>query len=292
MGKIKPTAVLIGLFFTVLPALLAYYVFFSGNVSWEDIQRNGLFGVKQKKVEDAARPTQSTEALQTVFLSDPTLDRAVKTSLGLSWNEGVPLETAQKTTQLIITDGPISNLSGIEAFTNLEVLVLDPCYDQPVSTRKEYFEKVADNKQDVNSIVDFTPLLSLGKLRTLVIFCNTCTDIETISRLKTLTHLRLSGQYVGYENGDHKDDNDAYIAGNRGDLEDLARLTNLETLDLSHNYVVDFTPLQQLPKLRRLNATENGTNAREVINSTLDGLRKQAEVQTEADWPLTVGDVQ
>ena len=165
----------------------------------------------------------------------------------------MPLETAQKTTQLIITDGPISNLSGIEAFTNLEVLVLDPCYDQPVSTRKEYFEKVADNKQDVNSIVDFTPLLSLGKLRTLVIFCNTCTDIETISRLKTLTHLRLSGQYVGYENGDHKDDNDAYIAGNRGDLEDLARLTNLETLDLSHNYVVDFTPLQQLPKLRRLN---------------------------------------
>jgi hypothetical protein len=220
---------------------------------------------------------------ETVHLEDANLEAAIRQQMGV--NDDITPEEAAAVSELVITSGNIDSLKGIESFTNLHSLIIDECYGQPASARADYFNSVARGGRRVNKISDFTPLLALKRLDTLVIFCNNYTDLETIGQLVSLKTLRLSGQYIGYQPGDKIDDSDARPDPEKGDLKYLSGLSNLVELDISRNYVRDFTPLQSLTNLRRLNVYNE---SRHVDYSTLGWLAGSLDTLTkDGDWPLT-----
>ena len=239
----------------------------------------------QPTPEPTATEPPPTKPPVVVSFIDDDLRIAVQEQLHLSGD--ITEADAAAVESLVITCGHIKSLAGIEAFTSLKSLVIDQCYGQQASARIAFFKNVAAGKVQVNAIMDFTPLLALQRLETLVIFCNTTTDLTVIGQLKTLKHLRLSGQYIGFEDGDPIDDADAQADPAKCSLYYLSFLTNLEELDISRNYVRDFTPLQNLSNLKKLNVSNNGTKARPPKFDTLGKLQERLTLLTKnADWPL------
>ena len=111
----------------------------------------------------------SATAQEVVNIPDPNLRAAIENALGKDAGAIITKAEMETLTTLRGDFANISNLSGIEAATNLTWLVLNN-----------------------NDLSDITPLSSLTNLTNLNLYNNDLSDIAPLSGLTNLTWLRLS----------------------------------------------------------------------------------------------------
>ncbi|WP_430867910.1 leucine-rich repeat domain-containing protein [Demequina aurantiaca] len=152
-----------------------------------------------------------------------------------------PVTELEASTVTVIACGQstVSSLTGLEYFTNLEVLDLNQNSVSDVSALTN-LTNLTDLYLAYNTIGDITPVLDLPALERLSLSGNgdLSSNLVDIGELTTLTHLRLGASSIS-------------------NVASLANLTSLEQLDLRSNSVSNVTPLASLTMLDDLNLTHN-----------------------------------
>ena len=159
-----------------------------------------------------------------VDIPDPNLRAAIENNLGKA--PGAPITTADMAnlTELVAQNSNISDLTGLEAATNLTRLDLGT----------EYVES-EDRSINSNSVSDLSPLSGLTNLTWLRLRNNSISDISPLSGLTNLEWLNLGSNLM------------------ISDISVLSGLTNLTTLWLYGNSISDLSPLAGLTNLTFLN---------------------------------------
>lgn len=238
----------------------------------------------------ATSPTASaapTRPQGTVKFADPALEAAVRATLGLPEGE-ITLSAVEAVTRLnlsnemgryLSSDVKITDISGLESFTNLENLDLS-----------------------FHAVSDISALAGLSKLTSLSLSANPLADLATLSRLTNLRVLNLSHcavqDYSPLANLtrlellklDHSSLSDVSV---------LSSLTNLKYLFLAQSPVSDYSPLAEVyPDLIEKDFIIPSTL--EELGFVMDSNSKQAWIDLDdasirinhTDWglPPTEGD--
>lgn len=148
----------------------------------------------------------------------------------------------------------ITDISGIESFRSLEILMLNSNQITDITPLKDlkniYILSLNSNLiSDIsalsgltmlielqlsnNNITDITKLSGLTKLQVLILSQNDITGLEVLKEFKDLYYLQLA--YCGLD-----------------DISDLSPLTGLTYLSLQFNSITDISPLSSLGKLTEL----------------------------------------
>ncbi len=176
----------------------------------------------------------ATSVPAVVKFADPVLEAIMRESLGKPEGD-ITVAEVEAITRLDLNDDlqgylsqepPIENISGLEAFTNLESLDLSS-----------------------HSITDVSPLQGLTKLTSLSLAGNPVADVSPLAGLTNLKLLILSGsqaqEYSALANLVNLQvlmlDNSTIT-----DLAPLAGLTNLQQLYLAKTSVEDLSPLETI----------------------------------------------
>ena len=179
-------------------------------------------------------PPEEPPDTAVVAFDDPVLDEMVRGALGQPDGD-VTLAQAQAVTRLDLSreyerylseDTPITNISGLENFTNLESLDLS-----------------------FHAVSDLSPLAGLTKLTSLVLSGNPVTDVSPLAGLTSLKLLVLSdSQAQDYSALANLADLQVLLLDNSTitDLSPLAALTNLRYLHLANSSVDDLSPLETI----------------------------------------------
>ena len=187
---------------------------------------------------DVLNPNTIAFHMGNVNFPDTHLADEVRQALSLPNGANIPKAQLATLTDLRIPMKGITDLTGLEFATQLEVLDLsdNDIVDLSPLAGLTQLEHLDLSK---NRIVDLSPLAGLTKLRQLKLFKNyIISDLSPLVGLTQLEHLDLS-------------DNDIV------DLSPLAGLTQLEHLDLSDNKVIDLRPLAGLTQLEELSLLKN-----------------------------------
>ena len=165
-----------------------------------------------------------------VTIPDMALRDAIAAALDKA--SGAPITKADmaKLTELTAPNANISNLTGLEAATNLTRLNLGT-------------ERQEDGRSiNSNSVSDLSPLAGLTNLTWLRLRNNSISDISPLAGLTNLTYLNLGGNLM------------------ISDISPLSGLTNLETLWLYANSISNLSPLAGLTNLRLLSLWFNSVS--------------------------------
>ena len=169
-----------------------------------------------------------------VTFADPVLEAMIRSAMGKPEGEITFAET-QGVTRMDLNDSlqrqlseftPITNLDGLEAFTNLESLDLSQ-----------------------NAVTDISPLAGLTKLTALSLAGNPVMDVEPLAKLTNLKLLILSNcQAQDYSALSHLINLQVLWLDNStiSDVSPLVSLTNLQTLYLDKSSVEDFSSLENI----------------------------------------------
>ncbi len=199
-----------------------------------------------------------------VNIPDPNLRAAITTTLGKTSGAAITTVDMETLTELWAPNADITNLTGLDAVTNLRNLHLggesvggvwvnsNSISDiSPVagSTNLKYLYL------DRNSISDISPLAQLTNLEELNLLGNSISDISPVAGLNQLTILSFAGNSIsdispltGLNNL-----TDLYLNGNSiSDISPLAGSTNLIRLELWDNLISDISPVAGLTQLARL----------------------------------------
>ena len=179
----------------------------------------------------------SATAQEVVNIPDPNLRAAIENALGKDAGAIITKAEMETLTTLRGDFANISNLSGIEAATNLTWLVLNN-----------------------NDLSDITPLSSLTNLTNLNLYNNDLSDIAPLSGLTNLTWLRLSSNELSDITPLSGLTNLTWLSLYNNALSDitpLSGLTNLMNLSLYNNDLSDIMPLSGLTNLTNLNLNNN-----------------------------------
>ena len=152
-----------------------------------------------------------TATAQVVSIPDPNLRAAIENALGKAPGTTITATEMATLTRLEAKNANISDLTGLQAATNLTSLDLGP-------------EKVANEWRNSNAVTDLSPLAGLTQLTSLHLPNNSISDISAVAGLTNLTWLNLWGNSVS---------NISAVAG----------LTNLKDLYLGDNNISDISPL-------------------------------------------------
>ena len=182
----------------------------------------------------------AAEEKVTISFKDKNLYNAILTELGSkveSSNEGTLTITITKAnletvTTLELNKKQITDVSGIEKFTNLKTLDLK--YNNisditPLSSLSSLTELILNK----NKISDITPLAGLSKLENLYIGENEIADIRPLTTLSNLRSLWLYSNKIT-------------------DITPLSSLSNLTILILNNNKITSFEPLSNLTTLQQV----------------------------------------
>ena len=205
-----------------------------------------------------------TVTAQIVDIPDPNLRAAIEDELGKAPGAAITVVEMATLTDLRAPNANISDLTGLEAATNLTWLHLGV----------EIVEKQHINS---NSIADLSPLVGLTNLTRLWLWNNAISDISPLAGLTNLELLDLGNNLItdispltGLTNltilGLHNNNitNVTAIAGltnltllwlwnnTISDILPIAGLTNLESLDLANNSISNISPLAGLTNLTQL----------------------------------------
>ena len=179
-----------------------------------------------------------------------------KTNSGISDLTGLDLATNLEI--LYFAQNPVSDLSFLSGLTNLELLTisviggdLSPLAGLVSLTHLEIHD---------TSISDISPLLGLTSLVTLQIHDCSISDLSGLEKLKNLQNL-----YLDYNNISDISSlsgltnlRDLDLAGNTiSDISSLSGLTNLRGLGLFGNTISDISPLSGLTNLISLSVSQN-----------------------------------
>ena len=203
-----------------------------------------------------------------VSIPDPNLATALRKELALA--PGAPitnwemrrLRSLQYLGPDLRDDQKISNLTGLEAATNLEVLNLYANQIRDISPL-EGLQKLSTLTLPNNQIEDISPLEGLQKLKRLWLTNNRIENINSLKKIsQSLEVLDLGNNpiedfspIIGFVNlmwlGLHSNE--------LGDssLELITGFTQLERLELRYNHIRNISPLTKLTNLRWLYIEEN-----------------------------------
>ncbi len=175
-----------------------------------------------------------TSVTDIVTFADPVLEAMIRGAMGKPEGE-ITLEEAQGVTRMDLTDSlqrqlseftPITNLSGLEAFTNLISLDLSQ-----------------------NAVSDISPLAGLTRLTALSLAGNPVTDVAPLAKLTNLKLLILSNcQAQDYNALSNLTNLQVLYLDNStiSDVSPLASLTNLQTLYLDKSTIEDISSLENI----------------------------------------------
>ena len=168
-----------------------------------------------------------TVTAQVIDIPDSNLRAAVEKTLGKASGAIITTADMVKLTELTAQNANISDLTGLEAATNLTRLDLGA----------EYVE--AEGRSiNSNSVSDLSPLTDLTNLTWLSLRNNSISDISALSGLTKLTQLELRHNSIT-------------------DTSPLVGLTNLTELTLNGNNISDISAVAGLTDLRGLGVAEN-----------------------------------
>ena len=150
---------------------------------------------------------------QTVSITDSNLRAAIEDKLGKAPGATITQTEMEGLTDLPAANADITNLTGLEAATNL--VILDLGYEYDPSEGRDI---------NHNSISDLSPLSGLTQLAGLDLEGNQISDISPLAGLTNLLILELGNNNIS-------------------DISALAGLTNLRNVTLWENNISDISPL-------------------------------------------------
>ncbi len=204
----------------------------------------------------------AAEEKVTISFKDKNLYNAILTELGSkveSSNEGTLTITITKAnletvTTLELNKKQITDVSGIEKFTNLKTLDLEYNNISDI-TPLSSLTKLTDLRLHSNNISNISPLQTLTNITFLSLGINKIRDITPLSALTKLKTLGLGENEISNISPLQTLTNITWLSlldNKITDITPLASLTNLETLYLNNNEISDITPLSSLTNLKTL----------------------------------------
>ncbi|MEO7587209.1 MAG: leucine-rich repeat domain-containing protein [Arachnia sp.] len=193
--------------------------------------------IVQFTVAPVVKPSTPPVTPATVTMPDAKLRECINVALRKPVTSVIPLKAAASITDLDCSDSRVSNLTGLEHFTNLETLYLDLNQISNLAPLRS-LKKLSDLTLSGNAVSDLTPLGSLTSLLNLDVSDNAITSVSALSSLKQLDVLFLDLNTIK-------------------DVTPLKGLTGLTMLSLWGNDVVDVAPLAKLTQLNYLMLAEN-----------------------------------
>lgn len=168
---------------------------------------------------------------------DPNLSAAIRDALGKGPDDDITLDDALSLTSLEANYIDISNLEGVECFTNLTILEL---IDNQISDIKPLADLTSLSYLDLrsNQISNLLPLAELTNLANLYLSSNQISNLSPLAKLTSLTKLKLGFNQIS-------------------NLSPLAGLIYLPNLDLVDNQISNLSPLAKLTSLSDLNLALN-----------------------------------
>ncbi|MCR1783951.1 leucine-rich repeat domain-containing protein [Nocardioides carbamazepini] len=169
-----------------------------------------------------AAPSAHAAPGDIVAIPDANLKAAINARLGHPADQDVTEADALSVTAIDASSiGPLGDLTGLEAFTNLTSL----------ATR-------ALMVTDPNTVTDLSPLAGLSRLATLTLPFSRISDLSALVGLNSLRSVNLNNNQIS-------------------DLTPLTGLTGLTTLSVGTNQIGDLTPLAGMSDLAVLTITGN-----------------------------------
>ena len=200
----------------------------------------------------------SDDTFQIPF-KDAQLEKAVKEFLKLPKNKPVLYKDAKSVTKLMLDNKNIQDISGIEYFSNLNMLSVDQNFISdltPLGCLKEMeYLYLHDNE-----IVDIYALKGLSKLKAFGASRNKISDISAVKELIQLV-------WVDWNHNKISDITaikgltmltQLYVGNNQiVDINSVSGLANLQELSFDHNQISDISALSGLTQLKGLYLGEN-----------------------------------
>ena len=174
---------------------------------------------------------------QEVSIPDPNLASAVRNFLGLPQETSITQQMMQELTFLNAQDAQISDLTGLEHATNLELLNLKSNQISDISALADLTQLELLSLAS-NQIKDISPLSKLTNLSMLWLNENQISFVKSLSGLTQLRTLSLESNQIRI-------------------VTPLKSLTQLETLYLSSNQIMSIKPIIDLQNLEELYITDN-----------------------------------
>ena len=205
------------------------------------------------------------------------------------------------------TSSEVSNLEGIEKFTNLRTLEIESTKINDISVLSNLtnleelhiygdykikdFSRVTSNQ----SIKDLTPISKLTKLNKLTLSGYNISDISFLSTLTKLTELDLMNNKIKDITPISKLTSlqKLYLSLNEiSDISALSSLTNLEELDISGNQINDLTALSGLKRLKTVNSSDQELSItfkdKNLYNMIVKALENKILTKTDSTYTITM----
>ncbi len=166
---------------------------------------------------------------QEIVIPDPNLREAIHEALNVPFSDPITRTDVQSLRELVAKSRDIEVLTGLEAATQLEYLVLSGNRIKDIKPLANLL-KLTHLALGENRISDIRPLEDLVQLRELHLTNNSVVDVSPLSNLMNLRKCHLSRNLVE-------------------DVSPLASLTALVELDIHNNPALDYSALFGIPHL-------------------------------------------
>ena len=180
----------------------------------------------------------SAQDVEVVHIPDKHLEQAIREEIDLPGTTPLSPLHLKMLTRLKVNDQEITNITGLEYATNLEILDLTNNSDlsdiRPIAKLTNIRWLSFSNTQ----VEDLTPLSRLTKLEILYFWLTPVSDLEPLAALTSLIAIDAGGCKIS-------------------DVTPLAPLTQLKYLQIRGNLIQDITPLSNLTQLIELNLSYN-----------------------------------
>ena len=174
---------------------------------------------------------------ETEWMPDANLRTIVREALNLDSNTTLTQQEMQALIALNAENSDITDITGLEHATQLEVLNLG-VNDIRDITPVEGLTRLTELGLNFNYIRTLTPLEELTNLTRLRLSSNEISDIDSLTELTKITDLNLSDNQIN-------------------NITALTVLKGITRLDLSGNEIEDVTPLEDLTRISILNLSDN-----------------------------------
>ena len=205
------------------------------------------------------------------------------------------------------TSSEVSNLEGIEKFTNLKKLEIESSKINDISVLSNLtnleelhiygdykikdFSRVTSNQ----SIKDLTPISKLINLNKLTLSGYNISDISFLSTLTKVTELDIMNNKIKDITPISKLTSlqKLYLSLNEiSDISALSSLTNLEELDISGNQINDLTALSGLKRLKTVNSSDQELSItfkdKNLYNMIVKALGNKVLTKTDSTYTITI----
>ena len=176
--------------------------------------------------------------IEPVNIPDKNLEQVIRKQIGLPDTTPLTPIHMQMLLRLVALDASITDITGLEFATNLEILGLTNNKQLSDIRPIANLTKLKRLSFAGTKVQDLTPLAKLINLRTLYFWVTPISDLDPIKSLTGLVDIDASGCNIS-------------------DVTPLASLFQLKYLKIRFNQIEDITPIENLKQLLELNLSYN-----------------------------------